>query len=213
MFSMKRFPFNSCFSALTALLLSLQAYALPDSQKLDLREACRQAIAGEYISAFDGVKTSKAYLSEVEKMLTRLEAALAAEEKTLKVLRNKVERVTYDVQLSDQVIHQNEKVNALVSTLKLYKEQLGTAKEKILIVKHREEYLKTHIESVFNIIKSKGAGQDYPTAIEFKAGCPKYRHMCSLPLSYHDALERILLRDDAAEVCKRYINFSKSGSR
>lgn len=211
--TMKRLQLKFYLLPLMALLFSSSSYALPDSQKLNLREACRQAVAGEYISAFDSLKISTTYLNEVAKMIARIEVVLAAEEKTLLILRAKIERVTYNLQLSDQVIQQNEKVRALESTLNLYREQSGIAKEKILIVKHRESYLKSHIESVFNIVKGQGVGQDFPTAITYKADCPKYRHMCSLPEKYHDALEHILLKEDTESVCQRYISFSKSGKR
>lgn len=200
-------------AALTAGLLADPAYSRPDSERLDLREACRLAVAGEYISAYDSTKALRSALGQVEEMKARVAEALKTAEKELALLRRQVDSVSYDVALSDQLIQQGEKVKALASTHAIYAEQEGTARAKLLIVENREAALRKSIEAVFVIVRGGQNDRNYPVEIRYRADCPRFRFMCALPLSFHPALAKVALRPEGEASCARYINYSLSGVR
>ena len=197
------------------LLVSLKAgpaFAIPPPKDFNLREACRQAVAGEYMSAFDTHKTSTSYLQELEAMAQRVSTAVKVEKIVLQELNKKVENVAYDVELSDQMIQQKEKVKALEETHGLYVDQLAVAREKLIVVANRADYLKKNIQTVFDVVWSSDV-RSYPTGVTYIAACPKYRSMCPLPLKYHEDLKKMMLKDDSELACSRYVSFSKKGAR
>jgi hypothetical protein len=194
-------------------LLAPAASGRPEAERPDLRESCRQAVAGEYISAYDGVKAGRTTLVQVDDMRSRVQKALKDAETELAALRSKVERVSYDVALSDRLIQQGEKVKALASTLAIYQEQADTARAKLVIIENREAILRKSIESVFAIVRGRDSDKNYPLEVRFRADCPKFRFMCPLPLSFHPALTAIALRPEGEEACSRYLNYSLSGVR
>jgi hypothetical protein len=204
--------FNICLAIALTTLVAKSANAIPPQRDFNLREACRQAVAGEYMSAYDAHQTSAGYLKEIESMAMQVSTALQVERKALIALSKKVENVTYDVELSDQVIQQKEKVNALEATHDLYTDQIATAREKLIVMSNKVEYLRKNIQTVFDIVWS-GDQKKYPTGVTYKVECTKYRRMCPLPQQYHEPLKKIVLRDDSALACARYISFSKNGSR
>jgi hypothetical protein len=201
-----------CIVIVLTTLVASTVHAIPAQRDFNLREACRQAVAGEYMSAHDAHQTSASYLKEIEVMAIRVSTALQVERKTLLALSKKVENVSYDVELSDQVIQQKEKVNALEATHDLYTDQIATAREKLIVMSNRAEYLRKSIQTVFDIVWSKDQ-KKYPVGVKYKVECTKYRSMCPLPKQYHEPLKQIVLRDDSELACARYISFSKSGTR
>lgn len=200
-------------TALLAGFLATAASARPEAERPDLRESCRQAVAGEYISAYDGVKAGRTTVVQLEEMTGRVQKALKEAESELAAVRGKVERVSYDVALSDRLIQQGEKVKALESTLAIYQEQTETARAKLVIIANREAVLRKSIESVFAIVRGRETDKNYPVEVRFRADCPKFRFMCPLPLSFHPALAAIALRPEGEDACSRYLNYSLSGVR
>ncbi len=203
---------KTCAVILLATLKAGPAIAIPPPKEFNLREACRQAVAGEYMSAYDAHKTSDGYLKELEAMTQRVATAANVEKLVLQELNKKVENVSYNVELSDQVIQQKEKVKALEETHDLYIDQLAIAREKLIAMTNRADYLKKNIQTVFDIVWS-GDVRNYPNGVKYKVECPKYRSMCPLPLKYHEHLKKIMLKDDSELACARYVSFSKKGAR
>ena len=197
---------------LLALFKANAAFAIPPAKDFNLREACRQAVAGEFMSAYDAHKTSAGYLKELEEMLQRVNTAVKVEKLVMQELSKKVENVAYDVELADRVIQQKEKVKSLEETALLYADQMTNAREKLVVMTNRADYLKKSIQPVFDIVWS-GDSRNYPVGVKYKVDCPKYRSMCPLPLKYHDQLKKIMLKDDSELACTRYVSFSKKGAR
>ena len=195
-----------------ALFKANAGFAIPPAKDFNLREACRQAVAGEFMSAYDAHKTSSGYLKELEEMMQRVITAVKVEKLVMQELSKKVEAVAYDVELADKVIQQREKVKSLEETADLYKDQMTTAREKLVVMANRAENLKKTIHPVFDIVWS-GDTRNYPVALKYKNECPKYRSMCALPLKFHEPLKKIMLKDDSELACSRYVSFSKKGAR
>ncbi len=208
---MDRF-FKTCAVILLASLKAGPSFAIPPPKNFNLREACRQAVAGEYMSAYDAHKTSADYLKILEAMAQRVSTAVKVEKLVVQELNKKVENVSYNVELSDQVLQQKEKVKALEETHDLYVDQLTNAREKLIVMSNRSDYLKKNIQTVFDIVWS-GDERNYPVGVKYKADCTKYRSMCPLPIKYHEHLKKIMLKDDAELACARYVSFSKKGAR
>jgi hypothetical protein len=207
---------HQTFIKSTVLLIALfkanAGSAIPPSKDLNLREACRQAVAGEFMSAYDAHKTSAGYLKELEEMTRRVITAVKIEKLAMQELSQKVEAVAYDVELADKVIQQREKVKSLEETADLYNDQMTTAREKLVVMANRADNLKKSIQPVFDIVWS-GDVRNYPVGVKYKIDCPKYRSMCPLPLKFHEPLKKIMLKDDSEVACSRYVSFSKKGAR
>lgn len=207
---------RSILQQLSVVLLAQIAMTTPvraQSNQSDLREACRKAVAGEYISAYDAVTTGRASIIQLEEMTNRVSSAHKIAESELKALRTKVDHVSYDMALSDELIHQTERVRALAATLALYKEQVSTARAKILVAENREKTLRKAMIPVFDVKRGYQQDKDFPVAITYKAPCPRFRFMCPLPISYHDALAAIPLKQESMQSCERYIGYSMGGMR
>lgn len=144
---------------MSALLPTGLAQALPASERINLREACRRAASGEYMAAYDSVLVTTGSLNQTVTMEAQVAQSLKEAEAALKKIEQRVENVSYDADLTNKLLHQREVVKSLTTTEHLYLEQITTSKIKLSEASKKEKYLRTALAKVFDIKRGRGTNK------------------------------------------------------
>lgn len=206
----QRLTIITSMSILFSLINAEVLYARPSSMEVNVREGCRRAVAGPYLSAFDQHEKAKQQLQVVAQQIKGIEKKLAEYESEMTKLRQDEKSSSFDLKLA-------AKKNRLLQTLGSYRQQLTTyrqlnetAQQNRKRFAAEKEELAKEISPVFIIKKlptmEKNTG--YPFVVAYKHECSQYRRLCPLPHEMAQALKTINIHGQTPKECSRYANFS-----
>ena len=179
---------------------------------INLRESCRKAASGFYLSAWDQMNQTELLLKGIQSKKKALEANLALENKTLEALRGKLAAANYDLELARQIDTKTGLIRTLENQDTEMKSVLAKARDDAAAARKAEQASRDQVSAVFDLIrvtgKKKQAEGTRPLRLDFKSSCPQYRYLCPLPRDHAIRLGEFAEHDPAlAETllpCARY---------
>lgn len=185
-------------------------YARPPEYQVNVREGCRQAIAGGYLRVYDERERLRTYIIALEDQLKELKplvaSALKADEKAAKAM----EKATFDTEIAAQRGEAASHVKALKAQqqeTEILKTQAQKDHQKYIA---EEAALRAAILTVFIFERTEDKPDGgYPVHLKYRAACPKYRHLCPLPAKDVTSLVAIKIEGKLPEECHRYAGLSK----
>lgn len=195
---------------LFAALMASRAVARPDSQRVNVREACRQAVAGAYLKVYDERERLKTYMRALAYQLKDLEAAAGKSKGELARLERQAKETTFEVSLATRRDEAAASVGVFESQIAEAKKLRSDAATSLDQQVAAEKELRVAIERVFTFqrMDDKPDG-GYPLTLTYKSDCPKYRYLCSLPAKDVDNLKLIRPGGKLPEECERYAGLSR----
>lgn len=192
-------------TALLALLIGT-----PLGAGVNVREACRQDLGGAYLKIYDEKSRAADYAEMLADSLARTRAALVEAEKDAAAKREAAKRGGYDL---DKAVARDQAEARLLALRSQEKDSAGLldeAKRSHAAHEKEEKRLRAELSRVFDFDRHEDQRDGgYPLRLAYKAGCPKYRHLCTLP--DRDVAQLLLIRVDGKlpESCSRYAGLSK----
>lgn len=193
-----------------ALLGATAAHARPDSQKPNAREACRIAVAGTYLKTYDERERLKTYIRALDAQEKELVAALTKVNTEDKALAAKASAEAFDVTLAvrrDEVLANKRTLEMRAQEARDLKRQAATDLDQHVAA---ELTLRRQVDRVFRFTRTEDKPDGgYPTDLQYKSPCPKYRYLCPLPVKDVEAL--LLIKDNGKPLsdCEKYASLSK----
>jgi lysozyme family protein len=190
------------------------ASARPDDYRVNLREACRQQVAGAYLNLYDGkiqneqlAQAASERLAETEQALASARAALAKAEAAY---QDKTK--AFDVAVAARRDEAAATLENLERQLAQYAVMRDQALAKARAADGEERRARDAITGVFKIERAEDRRDGgYPLRVAYKAECPKFRYLCTLPQADAAALEALAVGGEALEPCRRYAGLSRAG--
>jgi hypothetical protein len=191
-------------ATLAAALLLLGA--TPQS---NIRELCRQRVAGHYLSIFDSIERDKQLLILVETHLTDIKAALELENKKFHDLSEKLRQAPFDADLMTRTAQASAMVRQYEAA-KADQEMLQSKSRRQLAVEQEvKDTFKHRLEGVFVFEKvNNSAGYDFQ--LRYKTACPKFRQSCPIEGTERQALIDSFGGDPLPIECQKYTGILRS---
>jgi hypothetical protein len=187
-----------------ALLLGLLLAASPAaSQKLGLRESCRQDVATIYLAAHTNMEQTANELTLLKQQLNMLLPKHEAAERAFNKARDEADAAHFDQNKTDRREAAAEAFRAISQSVQEQRNLIKRGETRVVDTKATETTLRERLSKVFFIrdVPLKG-GAGKSVALEYKSSCPKFRATCPLPRDEAWELERLL--DNTPETCLRY---------
>jgi hypothetical protein len=198
------------FYALLLIFLAFYAQKMTAQNNLNtnFREMCRKTISGQYSNALADFALAQDSVTLAKEAIKKLAKLISSDESKLSTVSQKLKASEY----SPNLIHERD---ALVSQIKLYKEQLMTTQKQLTssqnlhsTSKKRVESIRKKVESIFNIsmvADPEGGPRKLLAKVDWKSPCPKYRVLCPLPIKDVNVLKELTKElDDSELACERY---------
>jgi hypothetical protein len=186
-------------------IASSSALALPPEYQVNIREGCRQSIAGAYLHAHDEHERLQGYIVTIKEQLSSAKIAAAKADTEAKTAAVVLAKNTYDTDLASKNDAAASMARTMRAQVKDYQELLTQASQQLPAAEAAEKKLRQQILKVFNIERlpdpPKGG---YPFRITYRSECPKYRALCPLPNKEREALLEIRVDGTLPESCQRY---------
>lgn len=198
---------------LLTLLLALTggvASARPSEYRTNMREACRQAVAGGYLKAYDEKEKLRIYVKSLKDQLDATKGAVATARKAFEKAKAAAAAQAFDLALAGKRDETATTLQTLEAQQRDYADLHDEALRTLGKALDDEVALKKLVEKVFVFerVEDRPDG-GYPIRIAFKSPCPKYRHLCPLPRNEAEHLVKIPVDGAPPEICVRYANLSK----
>jgi hypothetical protein len=191
-------------------ILSARGIARPTEYQVNIRESCRQTIAGAYLKVYDERERLRTYIIALNDQLKNLAPLLESARKADIAAAKALEKAAFE---TDVIAKRGE----AASQLKSLEDQHREAQDlKAKAEKDHKKYvaeeaaLRAAILPVFSFerLEDKPDG-GYPVHLHYRSGCPKYRHLCPLPARDTAALLSIKIDGKVPEPCERYAGLSR----
>ena len=191
------------------LVLTTSARGLPASYQVNIREGCRQAVAGGYLQAYDERERVTAYIATLKQQISELKTASDKAEVEAKKAAAALASHTFDTELAAKNDTEATVAKSLNDQWKDYQNLLEHAQAELPAAVAKEKKLHDQIVKVFNLERGEEkADGGYPIKITYRSSCPKYRALCPLPREYWDNLLDIVIDGAIPEPCRRYVDQS-----
>ncbi len=185
-------------AAIAAFCLS--ASATPPT---NLRELCRQRVAGYYLSIFDRTERSKQLLTLTAQRRKEIDSALAKEKKKSSEQRVALAQAPFDQDLMNHSEQSQSTIRQLESAQQDQMALQSSAEAQIKVDSAELANLKFKIEKVFKFEKvEETAGYNF--RLSYHSPCPKFRQSCPLEAQYREPLLKIFADYTAPIECQRY---------
>lgn len=190
-------------------LLADDANARPDDYRVNVREACRQEVAGAYLRTYDERERSADYLRALARHGNETKQALAQARKNAEAAKAASLSQGFDLTAQGQADDAQSIVQNLAGQLAEIEKLQRSTEATLNKASTREKILKASISKVF-VFERTGDKPDggYPFRIDYRDGCPKYRALCPLPTAAAAALANLEIDGFVPEACARYAGLS-----
>lgn len=179
-------------------------------RKVNVREACRRAISGEYLKHYDTMVSAKSFVTSLTIKLDALDAARKTYKRTYLEKKAKAESNEYDLAAAKERDDAHAKFLSAEGSIGQYEEMVVAANKKKDAAKAQADRILKSMLTVFKLVKRKTMTEGaYPHELQYKAPCPKYHALCPLPENYSNLLLKIKVEGETPEACKRYASFSR----
>ena len=197
------------FSLFFLFLTPAQRVSAVKDAEVNLREACRRAVAGYYLKIYDKKEHSEQYLHLLGEKEKEIAAALKQAEVNFEAKKKKFTQNEFDskvlTEFNEATVHLDNLKKAHADNQNLQYD----AKETLFVVTKQEKEAREKIAPVFKIERLEDKPQQgYPFRVEYIAPCPKYRYLCALPLDHAKSL-KTLLGEETPDACLKYSNFTR----
>lgn len=191
--------------SLTFALTSSPASSRPAELRPNVREACRQELAGAYLKVYDDLERNRTLIVQAKGALKDLEASLKKAVAEKAEAAKAAEGTNFSVEKSEKKQQAESRVAILSSQCDEYRTILNTSIAATPELAKKEQALKQELAKVFTF-ERLGDKEDggYPIHLNYKTTCPKFKHLCSLPPAMRRDLLTIKIDDGTPEVCRRY---------
>lgn len=186
------------------------AVARPSATSVNLREQCRQAVAGPYLSAYDRHQKAKQQLLNVVAQRTETKTKLDRLEAEYEQLREIESKKRFDIGLAAQKNQLIQTLGTYRSQLKAYADLETAANDDQKRFAAEQESIRKAMGSIFQItnLPAKDAAAGYPFRVDYKHTCNQYRRLCPLPVAMARELQTIKILGTTPVPCQRYANFT-----
>ncbi|MBF0440996.1 MAG: hypothetical protein HQK54_03760 [Oligoflexales bacterium] len=153
----------------------------------DLREECRESLAGVYLDLFSENVMIKEFIGKTLKKIKALKDSLEENEKIYGKTRSAFEKSDYNPSLSEKMVSTKSKIVILKEQIANHEAVLAGERKREEIIERNKENLKRTLEKVFVITQehpeSKKEGS-YQIKVEYEYKCRQFHFLCPLPESH-----------------------------
>jgi uncharacterized membrane protein len=192
------------------VVLSPRGSARPTEYQVNIREGCRQAVAGAYLKVYDERERLRTYIIALNDQLKSLTPLLESARKADIAAAKALEKTAFET----NVVAKRGEAAAHLKVLEDQHRETTILKTRAELDHKKyvaeEASLKAAILPVFSFerLEDKPDG-GYPVHLHYRSGCPKYRHLCPLPAKDTAALLAIKIDGKVPEPCERYAGLSR----
>lgn len=181
------------------------AQARPLELQTNIREGCRQEMAGAYLKTYDDREKNRTLIVQVKDALKSLEGPLQTAREAHATQVKIAKASAYSAQHAADEQQAESRVNTLVSQKLDYEMMLQQAMAATETLIAKEKSLKQSLAKVFTFERvGDTADGGYPIRLDYRASCPKFRHVCPLPAMQRRDLLAIDVDGGTPESCRRY---------
>ncbi len=203
-----RFPHLAIFAAF--LGVSPAVLARPAEYRTNIREACRQAVAGGYLKQYDEREKLRTYVKTLKEQVGATAAAAKKAKKAFEVAKAAAEKQTFELALAQKRDETTITLQTLETQQKDYEDLQAEAEKTLAKATENEAALKKRIVKVFVFERLEDRPDGgYPIHLAYKSACPKFRHLCPLPRGEAEKLTEIEVDGEVPDACVRYASLSK----
>lgn len=190
--------------------MAAPAHAVPDDYKVNVREGCRQAVSGAYITAYTERERNRTLIRSLAGNVQDTAAALKAAQADLARLKAASEGKDFDLQHAVKIDQATTRVSTLDAQRADYGSLQDQAKRAFDAAQAQEKRLFAALTKVFTVERMNDrADGGFPIRLEYKSPCPKYRALCPLPVDDAKNLLAIPMDGGTPQSCQRYATQSK----
>lgn len=194
-------------------LLALRAWpseARPAAYRVNVREGCRQSIAGAYLKVYDEKERLRTLIRALTEQTSGLKPLLDAARRDDRLAAETLAKASFEADVAARRGATAAHLQALEEQLKDTEAQLAKAQKEHAAAVLEEARLRAQISPVFEIKRTQDKPDGgYPLELIYRADCPKYRHLCPLPDKLAESLARIRIDEGLPEACQRYLSLGK----
>ncbi len=203
-----RIPHLAIFAAF--LGVSPVVLARPSEYRTNMREACRQAVAGGYLKQYDEREKLRTYVKSLKEQVEATATAAKKAKKAFEAAKAAAEKQTFELALAQKRDETAMTLQTLETQRKDYEDLQAEAEKTLAKATENEEALKKLIVKVFVFERLEDRPDGgYPIHLAYKSACPKFRHLCPLPREDAEKLTQIEVDGEAPDACVHYASLSK----
>lgn len=174
----------------------------------DIRESCRQDVAGLYLKSIDEFQQAKKLTVAIERSLVRLEKEAGLEQHRFETEQAKSEKAAFDATEAMMLRRIKERVTRFRNLENQKKDERSKATKDEELKKKKLTELSAKVKKVFIFeYLDKNTAKEYPDFIRFKSTCPEFRFLCPLPPQDRSRLLEIFAPHQLSVACQRYSQF------
>lgn len=172
---------------------------------VNIREVCRQRVAGIYLDVLDRAEKSQKYYDLLIVKNKTLNKRVKITKEKLSNINKKISQNTYDTKLLDKKQKNTWSLNSLNEAIKANKFLINKYEKDKKTNFKKEKELYKNISKLFKFKKTKRVGHGYPFILSYKRSCQKYYDACSLNKNEVRYLKAIFVNQSVPGVCQEYI--------
>lgn len=187
------------------IYISFPVFASHDEREPNLRESCRERVAGLYLNTYDQMVQARERQDQMKSKIEISNKELKATASHILLLIKEAQKDEYDENKQHELASAREKEKSLQLALKDDRELLNSMDKNYAQVLEDEKHLKEKIVKVFEFRPFPSNSLGYPFKLEYKESCPKYKFSCPISKAAQTLLIAIFPPSSLPEVCKRYV--------
>jgi len=177
----------------------------------NLRELCRERVAGIYLTLLDEVAISEPRLE----MLKKKNQTLLKEQKVTATNLTKTKELlktrSTDIPLRDKNEALESKQAAIVSSIEDNQKSIKEISLDLDSKRKAFKRMQSHLSPVFELIKISGKNpKGYPFRIEYGKPCARFQDGCGLSQADKQRLRALFQDQEMPEACQKYVNISEA---
>ncbi len=176
----------------------------------NLRELCRERVAGVYLTLYDEVASSGPRRQVLKKRNQTLQKEKKAHEAILTKTKELLKSKPTDIPLRDQIEVLESKLAAFASILEENQNSISKISSELEAKSSTLKDLQKKLPPVFEIVKIPGKNpKGYPFRIDYVTPCRRFQDGCALNSAAKQQLKVILKNQEMLEDCQKYVNINE----
>ncbi len=171
----------------------------------DVREECRVALSGEFISNYSDLEVVRKTVQALELKAAELQKGEKAAEADVATARKNVEKKDYDARRLETLDGAQHRLTALQAQREETRKLLEQARGELTQKKHAFEKKKSALETLFVLTPiTVGEGGGLSFSMQYRHSCGRYKDLCPLPREQAQYLSRLFPSSELPESCRKY---------
>lgn len=176
----------------------------------NLRELCRERVAGIYLTLYDEVSSSGPRLQMLKKRNQTLQKEKKAHEALLTKTKESLKSKPTDIPLRDQVEVLESKLSAFDNIIDENQKSISKISTELESKSLNLKKLQSNLPPVFEIVKISGKDpKGYPFKIDYATPCRRFHEGCALNSASKQQFKVIFKNQEIPEACQKYVNISE----